>query len=62
MSRPETDGSEQYGWVYTEHGSVVLSVPGQRELRFSPDDARVVGELLIKNASDADQRITSEDD
>ncbi|MFT7841355.1 hypothetical protein Q5530_34915 [Saccharothrix sp. BKS2] len=47
-------GAERYIWVYAKRESVVLSVPGVRDLEFSFNDAREVADSMNKSADDAE--------
>ena len=46
------EGAERYIWVFPEENRVVLAIPGLRGLKFNPDDARTVGEMLIQAADE----------
>ncbi|XVV05910.1 hypothetical protein ACQPW3_11150 [Actinosynnema sp. CA-248983] len=48
-------GVERYLWVYTQEGSVFLSLPGVRDLRLSIRDARALGDSLSTNAAEAEK-------
>jgi hypothetical protein len=46
------EGAERYIWVFPEENRVVLAIPGLRGLKFSIDEARTVGEMLIQTAEE----------
>ena len=46
------EGAERYIWVFPEENQVVLAIPGLRGLKFSIDEARTVGEMLIQTADE----------
>ena len=46
------EGAERYIWVFPEENRVVLAIPGLRGLKFSIDEARTVGEMLIQTADE----------
>jgi hypothetical protein len=46
------DGAERYIWVFPEEDRIVLAIPGLRGLKFSTDEARAVGEMLIQSADE----------
>ena len=50
------DGAERYIWVFPEQNQVVLAIPGLRGLKFSIDEARAVGEMLIQAADEIEKR------
>jgi hypothetical protein len=49
------DGAERYIWVFPEENHVVLAIPGLRGLKFSIDEARTVGEMLIQTADEIEK-------
>jgi hypothetical protein len=46
------EGAERYVWVFPEGNQVVLAIPGLRGLKFSINEARTVGEMLIQAADE----------
>jgi hypothetical protein len=46
------EGAERYIWVFPEGQQLVLAIPGLRGLKFSVDEARSVGEMLIQTADE----------
>jgi hypothetical protein len=46
------EGAERYIWVFPEEERIVLAIPGLRGLKFSTDEARAVGEMLIQAADE----------
>ena len=46
------EGAERYIWVFPEDNRVVLTIPGLRGLKFSIDEAKTVGEMLIQTADE----------
>jgi hypothetical protein len=52
------EGAERYIWVYPEGKQLVLAIPGLRGLKFTVDEARSVGEMLIQTVDEmtADHR------
>jgi hypothetical protein len=46
------EGAERYMWVFPEGNQLVLAIPGLRGLKFSIDEARSVGEMLIQAADE----------
>lgn len=46
------EGAERYIWVYPEGKQLVLVIPGLRGLKFTVDEARTVGEMLIQAANE----------
>ncbi len=46
------EGAERYIWVFPEGNQLVLAIPGLRGLKFSVDEARAVGEMLIQATDD----------
>ena len=50
------EGAERYIWVFPEETRVVLAIPGLRGLKFSIDEARAVGEMLIQAADEIEKR------
>ncbi len=50
------EGAERYIWVFPEENRVVLAIPGLRGLKFSIDEARAVGEMLIQAADEMTKR------
>lgn len=46
------EGAERYMWVFREGNQLVLAIPGLRGLKFSSDEARGVGEMLIQAADE----------
>ncbi len=49
------EGAERYLWVFPEKNQLVLAIPGLRGLKFSVDEARTVGEMLIQAADELAQ-------
>lgn len=47
-----SDGAERYMWAFPDGDEVVLSIPGLRDLKLSPDDARTAGQMLIETAEE----------
>jgi hypothetical protein len=45
-----SDGAERYMWSFPDGDAVVLSIPGLRDLKLSPDEARAAGKMLIETA------------
>lgn len=41
------EGAERYMWVFPEGDLLVLAIPGLRGLKFSAEETRAVGEMLI---------------
>lgn len=50
------EGAERYMWVFREGNRLVLAIPGLRGLKFSSDEARGVGEMLIQAADEMTER------
>jgi hypothetical protein len=46
------EGAERYIWVFPEGNQLVLAIPGLRGLKFSMNEARTVGEMLIQAADE----------
>jgi hypothetical protein len=46
------EGAERYIWVYPEGKQLVLAIPGLRGLKFTVDEARAMGEMLIQTADE----------
>lgn len=46
------EGAERYTWVFPEGNQLVLAIPGLRGLKFSVEEARTVGEMLIQAADE----------
>jgi hypothetical protein len=46
------EGAERYIWVYPEGKQLVLAIPGLRGLKFTVDEARAMGEMLIQAADE----------
>ena len=46
------EGAERYIWVFPEGNLLVLAIPGLRGLKFSINEARTVGEMLIQAADE----------
>jgi hypothetical protein len=46
------EGAERYIWVFPEENQLVLAIPGLRGLKFSVNEARAVGEMLIQAADE----------
>jgi len=46
------EGAERYIWVFPEGNQLVLAIPGLRGLKFSINEARTVGEMLIQAADE----------
>jgi hypothetical protein len=46
------EGAERYIWVFSEGNQLVLAIPGLRGLKFSMNEARTVGEMLIQAADE----------
>lgn len=46
------EGAERYIWVFQEGNRLVLAIPGLRGLKFSINEARTVGEMLIQAADE----------
>ena len=46
------EGAERYMWVFQEGDRLVLAIPGLRGLKFSVEEARTVGEMLIQAADE----------
>ena len=46
------EGAERYIWVFPEGENLVLAIPGLRGLKFSINEARAVGEMLIQAADE----------
>ena len=55
------DGAERYIWVFLEGNRVVLAIPGLRGLKFSIDEARTVGEMLIQAADEIEKHLRMEE-
>ena len=51
------EGAERYLWVFLEGNRVVLAIPGLRGLRFSIDEARTVGDMLIQAADEIEKHL-----
>jgi hypothetical protein len=50
------EGAERYIWVFPDGDRLVLAIPGLRDLKFSIDEARAVGEMLIQAADETLQQ------
>jgi hypothetical protein len=46
------EGAERYIWVFPDGDRLVLAIPGLRGLKFSVEEARAVGEMLIHAADE----------
>lgn len=46
------EGAERYMWAFSEGDRVVLSIPGLRDLKLSVNEARTIGEMLIRTADE----------
>ena len=51
------EGAERYLWVFLEGNRVVLAIPGLRGLKFSIDEARTVGDMLIQAADEVEKHL-----
>jgi len=49
------EGAERYIWVFPDGDRLVLAIPGLRGLKFSIEEARAVGEMLIHAADETVQ-------
>ena len=49
------EGAERYLWVFPDGERLVLAIPGLRGLKFSVEEARTVGEMLIQAADETVQ-------
>jgi len=49
------EGAERYLWVFPDGERLVLAIPGLRGLKFSVEEARTVGEMLIHAADETVQ-------
>ena len=49
------EGAERYLWVFPDGERLVLAIPGLRGLKFSIEEARAVGEMLIHAADETVQ-------
>ena len=49
------EGAERYLWVFPDGERLVLAIPGLRGLKFSVEEARTVGEMLIHAAEETVQ-------
>jgi hypothetical protein len=50
------EGAERYIWVFPDGDRLVLAIPGLRGLKFSVEEARAVGEMLIHAADETVQQ------
>ena len=50
------EGAERYLWVFPDGDRLVLAIPGLRGLKFSIEEARAVGEMLIQAADETVQQ------
>ena len=50
------EGAERYIWVFPDGDRLVLAIPGLRGLKFSIEEARAVGEMLIHAADETVQQ------
>ena len=50
------EGAERYIWVFPDGDRLVLAIPGLRGLKFSIEEARAVGEMLIQAADETVQQ------
>lgn len=50
------EGAERYLWVFPDGDRLVLAIPGLRGLKFSIEEARAVGEMLIHAADETVQQ------
>jgi hypothetical protein len=50
------EGAERYLWVFPDGDRLVLAIPGLRGLKFSIDEARAIGEMLIQAADETVQQ------
>jgi hypothetical protein len=46
------EGAERYMWAFQEGNSVVLTIPGLRDLTLDADEARTIGKMLIETADE----------
>lgn len=49
------EGAERYIWVFPDGDRLVLAIPGLRGLKFSIEEARAIGEMLIHAAGETVQ-------
>jgi len=49
------EGAERYIWVFPDGDRLVLAIPGLRGLKFSVEEARAIGEMLIHAADETVQ-------
>ena len=50
------EGAERYIWIFPDGDRLVLAIPGLRGLKFSIEEARAVGEMLIHAADETVQQ------
>jgi hypothetical protein len=50
------EGAERYIWAFSEGNRLVLAIPGLRGLKFSVQEARTIGEMLIQAADEMAER------
>jgi hypothetical protein len=50
------EGAERYMWAFPEGNHVVLAIPGLRDLKLDPDEARTIGKILAQTADEITER------
>lgn len=46
------EGAERYMWAFPEGNHVVLTIPGLRDLKLDPEEARTIGKILAQTADE----------
>jgi hypothetical protein len=50
------EGAERYMWAFPEGNQVVLAIPGLRDLKLDPEEARTIGTILTQTADEINER------
>jgi hypothetical protein len=50
------EGAERYMWAFPEGNHVVLAIPGLRDLKLDPEEARTIGKILDQTADEITER------
>jgi hypothetical protein len=50
------EGAERYMWAFPEGNQVVLAIPGLRDLKLDPEEARTIGKILAQTADEITER------
>lgn len=55
-----SEGAERYMWAFRDEKSVILSIPGIRDLKLSAEEARTIGKMLTDTADEVDLQEVNE--